>query len=248
MFTGGKEGTYYLLKAYALGSFNKDNHDGNAFQAIPSAASTGNASVSIGTGGIYSGAAYWPAGACIVVFLLCSDWEKGKLKTLTRGIPSPKATSLSSCVANLTLLHGWCGFFNCWPEDAWKACVCTFSPLLCCHKEAKTGARSGHTGALGNQHGTPPRPACLLVERCNCSHAMQGAHCTFMACVKCHCRSMSSRMMTNCGSPHHPPLPATSPSAHLYLLFPRCTALPHCYYSGKCLNIIPWYRAHLACC
>ncbi|CAL8466485.1 g6021 [Coccomyxa elongata] len=62
MFTGGKEGSYYLLKAYAMGSFNRNNKDGNAFQAIPSATSTGNASVSIGTGGIYSGAAYWPAG------------------------------------------------------------------------------------------------------------------------------------------------------------------------------------------
>ncbi|BDA51134.1 hypothetical protein COCOBI_18-0090 [Coccomyxa sp. Obi] len=62
MFTGGKEGAYYLLEAYALGGFNKNNNNGNAFQAIPAPASTGNASVAIGTGGIYSGAAYWPTG------------------------------------------------------------------------------------------------------------------------------------------------------------------------------------------
>ncbi|KAK9902874.1 hypothetical protein WJX75_009444 [Coccomyxa subellipsoidea] len=62
VFTEGKEGAYYLLKADALGAFNKDNNNGNAWQTIPSDASSGDKSVSIGIGGIYSGAAYWPAG------------------------------------------------------------------------------------------------------------------------------------------------------------------------------------------
>lgn len=82
MFTGGKEGSYYLLKAYALGGFSKNNKDGNAFQAIQSAASTGNASVSIGTGGIYSGAAYWPAGADVP--FLFAIWEESKSKTFSQ--------------------------------------------------------------------------------------------------------------------------------------------------------------------
>jgi hypothetical protein len=66
VFTEGKEGAYYLLKADALGAFNKDNNNGNAWQTIPSDASSGDKSVSIGTGGIYSGAAYWPAGARLI--------------------------------------------------------------------------------------------------------------------------------------------------------------------------------------
>lgn len=66
VFTGGKEGAYYLLKADALGAFNKDNNNGNAWQTIPPDASSGDKSVSIGTGGIYSSAAYWPAGARLI--------------------------------------------------------------------------------------------------------------------------------------------------------------------------------------
>lgn len=64
LFTGGKEGAYYLLKADALGGYNKNNNNGNAWQTIPPAAAS-NKSVSVGAGGIYSGAAYWPVGACL---------------------------------------------------------------------------------------------------------------------------------------------------------------------------------------
>jgi hypothetical protein len=57
LFTGGKEGSYFLLRANALGGYNANNSNGNAYQYIRPKASTS------GVGGIYSGAAYWPAGS-----------------------------------------------------------------------------------------------------------------------------------------------------------------------------------------
>lgn len=62
VFTGGKGGSFYLLKANALGGYNASNNNGNAFQFIPAAAAQ---DPTAGIGGIYSGAAYWPAGLAL---------------------------------------------------------------------------------------------------------------------------------------------------------------------------------------
>jgi hypothetical protein len=60
MFTGGKEGTYFVLKSNAMGGYNQNNNDSNAYQFIPGF--TAEQDSPVGKGGIYSGAAYWPAG------------------------------------------------------------------------------------------------------------------------------------------------------------------------------------------